>query len=203
MKKNKLSFLSVQEELLHREVSLFTLGDFLLIFDASPARTKYFLETSVRRGFLVRPRKGLYALKSRFPSEEEIAGALYRPSYISFEYAMGKHNIIPEMVYEITSATTKPTRTFPVAGKIFTYTTIKKAAFTGYSLVKSGTRNSYLADPEKSLTDYLYLVSLGKKSLNERLNLSRLNKNKVDGYAKLYDRPGLLKLIDKLCFPKK
>ena len=203
MKSKKITPFSVYKELLKKRVFLFTFGEFQMIFGVSPARTKYFLETYTRKGLFSRLRKGIYALKNNSPTEEEIAGFLYRPSYLSFEYALAKHGIIPEMVYEVTSATTKPTRTFSLGDKNFTYLKIKKEAFAGYSLAKDGSRGNFIADPEKSLVDYLYFVSLGKKSLNERLNLNNLAKSKVVGYAKLYDRPGLLKIIDRLCFPKK
>jgi len=197
MKSEILNPLSVQNELLARKILLFTPGEFRMVFRVSPARAKYFLETHTGKGLFVRLRKGVYALKSSLPSEEELAGALYRPSYISFEYALAKHGIMPEMVYEVTSATTKPARTFSAANRVFTYSKIKRKAFTGYVLSDAGIRKSFVAEPEKALADYLYFVSLGKKTLNERLNIGRLNMNKVVRYAELYDRPGLLKLIEK------
>jgi len=202
MKQNSLKPLEIQNELLDRKVFLFTFREFQLIFGVSPLKAKYFLETYARKGLLVRLRRGIYALKNHFPSEEEIAGALYRPSYISFEYALAKHGIMPEMVYEVTSATTKLTRTFSIESKVFTYLKIKKEAYTGYAL-SGGTHKSYLAEPEKALVDYLYFVSLGRKPLNDRLNLDKLNMGKVIDYAELYDRPGLIKIIEKVCLPMK
>ncbi len=149
----------------------------------------------------MRLKKGLYAFEGRLPTGEEIANALYRPSYISFEYALAKHSIIPEAIYTITSATTKPTRTFETNNLGFEYFKIKKQAFTGYVLVKEGaarTSNVLIAEPEKAVVDYLYFVSLGKRQPNDRMNIRGLNRKKIIRYANLYGRRGLMKLIEKL-----
>jgi predicted transcriptional regulator of viral defense system len=129
------------------------------------------------------------------PSEEEIANRLYRPSYLSFEYALAFHNILPEMPYDITSATTISSRSFTISSKTFSFFKIKIKAYTGYGLNKIGEKYFLIAEPEKALVDYLYFVALGKKPLNERLNLENLNKRKIMEYAALFDRPRLNKLI--------
>lgn len=130
--------------------------------------------------------------------EEEIANRLYRPSYISFEYAMATYNILLEMPYSVTSATTKPTRTFTVGGKTFSYFTIKREAFTGYTPLKRAGRTVLIAEPEKALVDYLYFVSLGKKPRNDRLNTASLDKQKILHYARLYQRTGLDQLLKEI-----
>src|SRR5581483_9547970 len=116
-------------------------------------------------------------------------------SYISFEYALAFYHILPEMVYAVTSATSKATRTFTVADKIFAYLTIKKKAFTGYVPAQREGRTVLIADPEKAVADYFYFVALGKKEINERLNLSALDKKKITEYAKLFQRPKLEQLL--------
>jgi len=198
MKSNILHPLSVQGELIDRGTLLFTLREFSRIFHISPVGTKYFLETYAKKGLFTRLKKGLYGLKRHLPPEGEIANALYRPSYISFEYALAKYGIIPEMPYSITSATVKPTRTFSVAGKTFSYFKIKKQFFTGYLSSKEEERVVLIAEPEKALVDYLYFVSLGKKFYNDRLNIANLNKEKIIKYAGLFKRSGLMKLVKKL-----
>lgn len=198
MKSKILRPLLVQEKLIKRQIFIFTPEEFSRIFRISATKTKYFLENYTKAGLFIRIKKGLYALKHHLPNEEQIANALYKPSYLSFEYALAKHGLIPEMVYSVTSATTKPTREFVVGNKAFTYFKIKKQAFTGYTLIKEGGYSFLLAEPEKALIDYLYFVSLGKKSLNERINTSGLAKAKIMKYAKFYQRKGLLKIIKKI-----
>lgn len=191
--------LRVQEVLLERDMTVFTNGEFQRIFDTTPAQTKKFLEDYTKRGLLQRLKRGLYTLQIRPPGEEEIANALLRPSYLSFEYALAFHNIMPEMVYTITSATTKDTRSFMIKDKTFAYFTIKKAAYTGYTALKKGERQRILiAEPEKALADYLYFVSLQKKPTNDRLRLTHLNLKKVQEYASLFNRPVLMELVRNL-----
>lgn len=198
----------VREELLKRGIHAFTSQVFTRIFRSSPTATKYFLETQTQNGLLVRLKKRIYALKTDLPSEEEIANVLYQPSYISFEYAMAYYNILPEMTYTITSATTKPTRLFTTEKIAYSYRTIKDSAYTGYSLIKKESHSFLLAEPEKALVDYLYFVSLRKIGLNDRLliRLKKLNYYKTDGlrkdkiiaYAKLFANKQLEKMIGQI-----
>jgi len=190
--------LKVQEDLRFRGVSLFTPREFSRLYRTTPAKAKYFLETYTKRGLFTRLKKGLYALKIALPGERAIANALYKPSYISFEYALAKYGIIPESVYTITSATSKATCSFEVRDLEFSYAKIKKQAFTGYAPVKEGDETILIAEPEKALVDYLYFVSLGKSSLNDRLYTSQLDEKKAIKYAQLFNRPGLMTLIKKI-----
>ncbi len=201
MKQKILSILSIRKELLTQRVSLFTTQEFQRIFRSSHPQTKYFLETYAKKGMFVRLKPGLYAFEERMPSGEEIANTLYQPSYLSFEYALARHGIIPEIVYALTSATTKPTRTFTVVDRGFEYFKIKKQAFTGYGLVQDGrdrARSVLLAEPEKAVADYLYFVSLGKRQMNDRLTIKGLDRKKIIRYAKLFERPGLMQIVQNL-----
>lgn len=190
--------LLAREELLRRGVRIFTAREFHRIFRAPRDRTKYFLEKQTKQGLLVRLKQGIYALKTDIPNEEEIANALYRPSYISFEYALGYYNMLPEMPYVVANATTKPTRLFTSQDKTFAYYTIKKTAYTGYSLVKMEKKSFLIADPEKALADYLYYVSIGHRKLNVRIATGNINKELLRRYAMLFERENLLKIIKTL-----
>lgn len=190
--------LLVREELIKKRMYVFTSRDFELAFQLPKHKTKYFLEKESKTGLFLRLKKGLYSLQTDLPHEEEIANRLYQPSYVSFEYALASYNILPEMTYTVASATTKPTRTFTVQNKVFSYLTIKKEAYTGYLLVRSENKTFLMAEPEKALVDYLYFVALGKKSYNDRLNTSSLKKEELFKYAGLYRRKNLVKLIEKL-----
>ncbi len=198
MKTKNLRPLAVQEELIKRGMFLFTFEEFRRVFDISYIKAKYFLETYTEKKLFTRIKKGLYGIENHLPDEKEIANIIYKPSYISLEYALAKYSIIPEMVYSITSVTTKPTREFYIKSKPFSFLKIKKQAFTGYLFVKEKKHGILIAEPEKAFVDYLYFVSLGKKELNERLNFSALNKRKVMDFAKLYNRPGLIKIIKEI-----
>lgn len=188
----------VRTELLARNLRVFTPREFGRLFHASPEQTKYFLEANARDGLFLRLKRGLYTLQDTPPPEEEIANLLYRPSYVSFEYALAYYHLLPEMVYAVTSATTKPTRTFTVAGKPFSYLTIKKGAFAGYAPLQRQGRTFLIAEPEKALVDYIYFVALGKKTSNERLNVSSVEPKKAYDYAALFQRPKLEELLRQI-----
>lgn len=200
--------LQIREELLKKQIRVFTTQEFRRLFHTSAHTTKYFLETKVREGLLLRLKRGVYTLKTDPLPEEELANALYKPSYISFEYALSYYHLLAEMPYTITSATTKPTRVFTVSERTFSYKTIKKESFTGYSLMKAEDKSFLIAEKEKALVDHLYFMTLRKSSQNERLleNLKdknfyktqKLNKGKIILYAKLFESKRLLSLVASL-----
>lgn len=190
--------IQVRNVLLEKNLRIFTPQEFSWIFKLSPHKIKYFLEKQVSEELFLRLKRGLYALNTDLPSEEEIANKLYMPSYISFEYALAYWNILPEMPYTITSATTKPTRKFTNHISTFSYYSIKREAFTGYQLIKKENKAFLIADKEKALVDYLYFLSLGKKGKNERLDLTGLDEELILSYSKLYNRKGLIKIIKEL-----
>lgn len=188
----------VREELLNRGIRVFTPLEFQRIFPKPQEQIQYFLETQTKQGLFTRLKKGLYGLKTDLPSDEEIANALYKPSYLSFEYALAKYGIIPESPYNLTSATTNPTRLFGIDHQAFSYYTIKKDAYTGYFLDTTGGKKVLIAEAEKALVDFLYFIAIGKRFWNDRFDVSQLDRNKVIAYAKLFEREKVLELVEKL-----
>lgn len=196
---NLVKPISTRKELLQRKIRIFTYQEFVRIFKLSSHQAEYNLRQLTQEGLLSRLKQGLYVLKTDPPDEEEIANALYKPSYISFEYALAYYNLLPEMTYQISCATTKPTRLFTVDNTAFVYYTIKVEAYTGYVLVSRGDRQFLIAEPEKAFVDYLYFVALGQRtSYNERIKTDPLHKEKVFQYAGLYQRDKLNELIEKI-----
>ncbi|MFC1613575.1 hypothetical protein ACFL23_04575 [Patescibacteria group bacterium] len=196
--KQKIQPLQVAEIIGEKGIMIFTPQEFSRLFKTNPRQTRYFLETYTKRGFLSRLKKDFYALKSKLPNEEIIANALYKPSYISLEYALSRYGIIPESTYTITSVTTKATVAFTAQGKEFLYRKIKKEAYTGYIPEKVEGKTIFIAEQEKALADYLYFVSLGRKTLNDRIDCSRINKKKVIEYSKLFKRKNINQIIDRV-----
>ncbi len=186
----------VREALVRRGIRIVSRLEFERIFETHSHRAKYFLERQTREGLFVRLKKGLYGLQTDPPAEEEIANRLYQPSYISFEYALAYWQILPEMPYTVTSATTKPTRLFAVNGIAYSYRSIQPKAYTGYVLQKKEQRSFLMAEPEKALVDYLYFVMRVEKSQNDRLHLSRIRKGKLMRFARLFGSKKLLVFLD-------
>ena len=193
----KLKPIYVQQALLGKGVRLFSPSDFQRVFGVSMRAAQEFIKDHCADLFF-KVRNGLYALRTDPPQDEAIANRLYAPSYISFEYTLSRYGIIPESVYAITSATTRITREFIVNNKSFTYSHIKKQAYRGYRIEKMGGITVLMAEPEKALADYLYFVDLKRKTLNERLNVSKVKKKSVMEYAKLFGRKSLMRLVKEI-----
>jgi predicted transcriptional regulator of viral defense system len=194
----KLNSIKVQEGLLDRGILIFSPLEFRRIFNVKKSAAAFFINHHLKSGLFIKLKNGLYALKVRPPSEFEIANRVYSPSYISLEYALMYYGIIPETVYTITSVTTKPTREFIINNISYTYSKIKKIAFKGYSRKPIDRNIIFIAEPEKAFVDYLYFVDLGQKVIYDRLNLSKLSKNKLIEHSKLFKRKSLTKLVGKI-----
>lgn len=62
------------------------------------------LSRMVEKGEIIRLRRGLYETDPGTPPYL-VANCICEPSYISFEYALSWHSIIPERVNAVTNAT--------------------------------------------------------------------------------------------------
>lgn len=194
----KLNRLEVEKKLKSLGLTVFTPTEFKDVFGVSISTAQSFIKRNLKSGLFLKLRNNFYQLEDSNSSLFLIANKLYGPSYISLEKALSHHDVIPETVYAITSVTTKPTREFATPRGTFVYQRIKQGAFTGYGPLKFEGNIVFFAEPEKALADYLYFVDLKKTSLNDRLNLKNIHKSKLIGWAKLFYRPSLLKLIDRV-----
>lgn len=194
-----LNPLLVQHKLKTARLKVFTLSEFCQLFGVSIISAKKFTEEYTKRKMFIRLKPGLFVLADNLPDQFFIANKLYEPSYISFDTMLSYYGIIPESIYPVTSVTTKATHEFYVENVQYTYRKIKKEAFTGYYPAQTADGTVFLAEPEKALADYLYFVSLNKRQLEyERLDLTKIKKNKLLSYLKLFDRTNLLILVEEI-----
>ena len=124
---------------------------------ASP-KTK--LSRMVRSGEYIQITKGLYET-DRSVSAHLLAGSIYGPSYISFEYALSYYGLIPESVYTFTSATfeKKKKKKYKTAFGEFSYRDVPSEAFPMFvDLKHEGDYWYRIASPEKALCDELYIM---------------------------------------------
>ncbi len=194
----KINPILVQEKLQKLNLSIFSPREFQRIFGVSTFATSKFLYQHSRKKFFIKLRNGLYCLSSNIPPSFMIANKLYEPSYISLETALSFYGIIPESTYTLTSVSTRATHTFKTLGKEFSYTKIKKNFFTGYTLLANNNEKFLIAEPEKAFLDYLYMASLNKKKLNNRFNLSILDKQKLKQWQRLFNNSRINQLISNL-----
>ncbi|MEG1561695.1 MAG: hypothetical protein RR323_04765 [Raoultibacter sp.] len=104
--------------------------------------------------------KGLYET-DRATSPYLLAGSIYGPSYISFQFALSWHGLIPERVSAITCATfeKKKKKEYETPFGRFTYRDVPTAAFPlGIDVCKEGDYSFRMACPEKALCDQLYTL---------------------------------------------
>src|SRR3989344_4847720 len=93
-----------------KKLYIFSGNDVRALFGLSAVAVASLLHRYKKRGFILQIKRGLYVFPDVLPPDVYIANKLYSPSYISLEFALSYHGVIPETVYEITSVTTKTTR---------------------------------------------------------------------------------------------
>ena len=168
------------------------------------------IRREVQGGRLVQVARGLYETDARTDGKY-LAGAIYGPSYLSSDYALSVHALIPEAVYDTyTSATFRKgkTKRYENAFGTFLYRDVPAAVYPLGVEIKVESGYSYqIASPEKALCDKLYSLSpvYSVRALNELLfddlrideaAFFALQKDDISQLAPLY-RATNLKLLAK------
>jgi len=151
------------------------------------------------KGYIKKIVKGHYVFSDLQINENvlfEIANKIYRPSYVSFEAALSYYNLIPEIVYGVTSVSTRRTYNFKAPAAGFSYRTLKPKLFFGYDLVGYNGHNFKMASAEKALLDYLYI----NNNLKNKNDFSAMRVNK-DNFLKRVDEKIVRKMLKR--FSKK
>jgi len=109
-------------------------------------------------GEILRIKKGLYCFGDVFRREplsrEHIANLIYGPSYVSLEYALSYHALIPERVETVTSVTPRRSRDFHTPLGVFSYRMLKEPRYAVGAILEFAARTPFLlASPEKTLVD--------------------------------------------------
>lgn len=189
---NQMDFAAIIKR---KRLALFSARDVQMLFGVSSGAATMLLHRYAKRGFIARIKKGLYIFPDMPPPELYLANKLYSPSYISCEFALSYHRVIPETVYEITSVTTRTTQKFERLGKVYSYRHIMKKAFTGYTLEKQQNFTFLIANAEKAFVDTLYYrILFGMKPLS-RFNKERINPAETIRYAEIFGSPKLTGMI--------
>jgi len=200
-----ISLSQVENALIKLGLSIFSVSEFSKIFNIKPTTARSFLSRNYNKkgSHFLKLKRGIYAFSVNPPIEFEIANKIYQPSYISFEAALSYYNIIPETVYVITSATTKRSKEFPIKNSIFKYYKIKKRLFFGYQPKKIRNKTILIAEKEKALLDYIYFLSLKKQPFIERLDLGKINTDRLGYFVNFFKKAvkknkAFLNLINKI-----
>ncbi|MDD2371305.1 MAG: hypothetical protein PHQ32_04815 [Firmicutes bacterium] len=116
--------------------------------------------------------RGFYETDASIPGYY-LAPIIYGPSYLSFEFALSYYSLIPETVYNFTSATfeKKKAKQYDTPFGTFTYRDVPSEAYPlGIILHSENGYGFQIASPEKAICDQLYKISpLMNKSELENL----------------------------------
>lgn len=165
------------------------------------------LSMMVKKGECFRITKELYETDKDTPPYL-LAGSIYGPSYISFEFALSYYGLIPEAVYSVTSATfdKKKKKRYETPFGTFTYRDVPSRAFPlGLELKREGDYYYRIANAEKALCDKLYTLSpvsnvkelfqlLTEDLRVEKEALIKLDLQKINEYSGAYHSINVKKL---------
>jgi hypothetical protein len=113
------------------------------------------------RGGFVRVKKGLYVFCEPFRqgpvSRQLLANLIYGPSYVSLDYGLSHHGLIPERVNAVTSVTPGRSREFGTPFGVFSYRHLCGSRYAaGATLEQEGDASFLIASPEKALADKVW-----------------------------------------------
>jgi predicted transcriptional regulator of viral defense system len=126
----------------------------------------------VAEGTLIQIVRELYETDRSIPGYY-LAPVIYGPSYLSFEFALAFHALIPETVVTFTSATyeKKKAKRYETPFGTYTYRDVPSEAYpVGVVLYSEQGYGFQIASPEKALCDQLYKTS----PVGSRLELEQL-----------------------------
>ena len=140
----------------------------ILTFDSLALQFKDYTDVKgkirreVQSGRLTQIARGLYETDARTDGKY-LAGAIYGPSYLSFDYVLSMCSLIPEAVFRAyTSATFSKgkVKQYDNAFGVFTYRDVPAAVYNlGVEIREKNGYSYQIATPEKALCDKLYTIS--------------------------------------------
>ncbi len=135
--------------------TVLTTRDIALLWrENNPDNLKAKISYYIKRGELVRLRRGVFAKSDNY-DPKELSTSLYAPSYISFETALLEAGIIFQY-YETIFAASRVSKTISIGGRNFTYRKIKDLVLLNSRGIIA--RDGYfLAGPERAFLDMIYL----------------------------------------------
>ncbi len=136
------------------------------------------INAMIKKGELIQLKKGIYTFSEDYRNHSlnliSTANMLYKPSYVSFEYALSFYSLIPERVYTITSASTSRSKEFETPLGRFSYTKIPLIAYSlGIDWKFDENDGGYMiATAEKALCDKIYTDK----------RVSNIKKDEIESY---------------------
>ncbi len=163
-----------------------TVKDVAQILAIKPESARVACARYARQGMFIRLKNDFYVLGQKWESYSRkdffrLANHLQVPSYISFGTALAHYELttqVPGVFFE--SAALKRSRRLNIRNAAFNYYKLKKSYY--FDFVKE--EGVFIATREKAFVDAIFLLSLGKYSLDiDSLDMAKLNKNRINKIA--------------------
>lgn len=143
---------------------------------------QYFITTLTKQGWLVRIKKGLYAISDLSTrgflslSSYVVANLLVKDSYVSFESALHHHGIFDQLTKKIISVSLKMHKTVRLQNTEYSFVKTKVDYYFGWQEVSVDNKTARIATAEKALVDMInfhksiYAIDLVIEKLREHKN---------------------------------
>lgn len=157
--------------------------DLRTLFDGSPQSRYGLVNKALKKGELIRLKRGLYMLAQEYQKElfskYYFAARIMPHSYISLESALAYHGWIPERVPDIYSVANS-TRTLRVSSPVglFIFYPVPMQQYEFFAAVTRafhGEKPFFIASPLKALADLVYLRKLKKYDVDYLINSLRID----------------------------
>lgn len=185
------SQINLLETILESPKTVFTLQSLMMLTGCSDTKklTKS-LHYYTNGGKILNPRKGVYT-KLKY-DEQEMACSIFRPSYISLEYVLGRAGVVFQWDDTITSVSYL-SREVDVDGKSYHFRKINPMIWAGMEGIEQ--RGSVaMATPEKAFLDTVYL-SAGNCYFD---HLQPLSLKKINELLPFFNSPTLNERVKEL-----
>jgi len=132
----------------------------LRIFPDDPRTIEVQLSRWVKAGRIARIRRQWYLIEKPWRAKDVplsyVAAQIVQPSYLSLEWALQHHGLIPDAVMNPTAVTTDRPRRIDALGRVFLYHHVRPELLTGFGLVPDDGWQVPIAFGEKALFDKIY-----------------------------------------------
>lgn len=187
-------------------------------------QTEYLITTLTKQGWLVRIKRGLYAISDLSGrgflslSPYAVANLLAGDSYVSFEFALQYHGMFDQLTNRVISVSLKMHKTVRLQNLEYVFVKTKTEYHFGWKEVLIDNLNARIATPEKALVDTLnfhrsvYSIDLVMEKLREYKKdldllllveyISKMSMTTIKVFGFLFDRVDidssqLLKLVKR------
>jgi len=188
-----------------KDYTIIDLDNIKIVFPDFNSRRLYEWQKTKK---IIKIMRGFYIFSNKKFNDNDlclIANKLREPSYLSIEYALQYHSLIPEAVFLYTSISTKKTSAIKSPIGNFSYHSIKENLFFGYTIEGQGNSKFKIAEPEKALLDLLYLRTdikniedISSLRINPDLYKEKIDNTKLDSYLKIFNSQVLNKKVATL-----